>query len=171
MCAAVPSCPIYAELGTEAKGLHIPDEHSTRFRTCNLKERFYFRINHISLYLKSKNTFIFYTTPSPIFHTCVSWCVSLGASQSFGSFVSEHAKIQGCEPLWAPSNVVNYIQIPRRRMSHMFPFFSCITWHAWCQRKSEEGTGFSRTRIMEGCELPCRYLGSNPDSLQEQQVF
>lgn len=123
MCAPMPSCPIYAELGTEAKGLHILGEPSTRFLTCGFKERFYFWINHISLYLKSKNTFIFHTTPSPIFHTCVSWFESLGASQSFASFVSERAKIQGCEPLWAPSNMVNYIQIPRSRMSHGFAFF------------------------------------------------
>lgn len=56
----------------------------------------------------------------------------------------------------------------------MFFFSACIGAHyvyAWYPWRSEEGTGYPGTGIMDSYESPCGCWESNSDPLQQQQVL
>lgn len=56
-------------------------------------------------------------------------------------------------------------------------YFLCVSvlsvYHvyAWCPRRSRENTRFSRIKVTDGCELPCRSWGLNSAPLQKQQMI
>lgn len=48
---------------------------------------------------------------------------------------------------------------------------SVLSMRAWCLQGSEGSIGFLRTRVTDGCELPCRCWESNLGFLEGQPVF
>lgn len=54
---------------------------------------------------------------------------------------------------------------------YMSALFTCMSMHherAWCLKKSEESTGSSGNRVVDGCEPPCWCWEMNSGHLEEQ---